>query len=151
MARGTTAAKPEQPDKGAQGFKALDRKLEFQGLEAIDTAALEAFDYQYPGKPITITTTTEEFTSVCPFSGLPDFGRITIAYVPDRRCVELRSLKYYLMSYRNVGIFYEHLANRIRDDLMALLAPRSLRVECRMTIRGGLQTTIIAEHEQAAR
>ena len=136
------------PDPAGAQFQALGRKLEFKGLDAIDAAALEGFDYQFPGKDIEIVTSTAEFTSVCPFSGLPDFGRLTITYIPDRRCVELRSLKYYLMSYRNIGIFYEHLANRILEDLVALLAPKRMSVVCDFTIRGGLQTTIKAEHTQ---
>ena len=137
------------PDPAGAGFKALSRKLAFQGLEAIDTEALEAFDYQFPDKDIEIVTSTAEFTSVCPFSGLPDFGKLTITYLPDLRCVELRSLKYYLMSYRNVGIFYEHLSNRILEDLVRLLAPKRMTVVCDFTIRGGLQTTIRAQYEKA--
>lgn len=140
---------PEPDPAGAQ-FKALSRKLEFKGLESIDVEALEAFDYQFPGKDIDIITSTSEFTSVCPFSGLPDFGKLTITYVPDRKCVELRSLKYYLMSYRNVGIFYEHLSNRILEDLANLLDPKRMTVECEFTIRGGLQTTIRAERVKKA-
>lgn len=134
------------PDPAGATFKAQGRKLAFQGLEAIDTAALEAFEYQFPGKDIEIITSTSEFTSVCPFSGLPDFGRLTITYIPERHCVELRSLKYYLMSYRNVGIFYEHLSNKILEDLVGLLSPKKMTVTCDFTIRGGLQTTIRAEY-----
>lgn len=134
------------PDSAGAQFKALGRKLEFQGLDAIDTKALECFDYQFPGKDIDIITTTEEFTSVCPFSGLPDFGKLTITYTPGARCVELRSLKYYLMSFRNVGIFYEHLTNRILDDLVRVVAPKRMTVICQFTVRGGLQTTIKAEY-----
>ena len=142
---------PEQPSPPADhDFQALDRKLPFVSPEAIDVACLDAFDYAYPGCDIEIRTETEEFTSVCPFSGLPDFARVTIVYVPDKKCVELRSLKYYLMSYRNVGIFYEHLSNRIRDDLVALLAPRTMRIECAFTTRGGLRTTVVAEYPPTA-
>ena len=136
---------PKPKDDRAQ-FKALDRRLEFQGPEAIDTAALETFDYAYPGKEIEIVTSTEEFTSVCPFSGLPDFGKLTVTYVPDRACVELRSLKYYLISFRNVGIFYEHLANRILDDLVKATRPKRMTVVLDFTIRGGLKTTIRAQY-----
>lgn len=136
----------EPTKEPGHGLKALDRRLPFTGPETIDIAVLEAFDYEYPGREIEIATATEEFTSVCPFSGLPDFARVTITYVPRKLCVELRSLKYYLVSYRNVGIFYEHIANRMRDDLVALLAPRRLRVVCEFTIRGGLRTTVTAEH-----
>ncbi len=132
-------------------FKAHSRTLEFLGPEAIDTASLEFFDYAYPGEDIEIVTTTDEFTSVCPFSGLPDFGRVTITYIPDKRCVELRSLKYYLLSFRNVGMFYEHLANRLRDDLVAGLKPKQLMIEAAMTVRGGLRTTIRADYKKKSK
>lgn len=127
-------------------FKAHGKTIDFTGPEAIDTGALECFEYQFPGRAIDIITTTEEFTSVCPFSGLPDFGRLTITYTPDRKCVELRSLKYYLVSFRNVGIFYEHLANRILDDLVGITAPLKMSVVIDFTNRGGLSTTIRAEY-----
>lgn len=136
----------EDNPAGAQ-FKALGRRLEFKGLDTIDTEALECFDYQYAGRQdIDIITTTEEFTSVCPFSGLPDFGRLTITYTPAAQCIELRSLKYYLMSFRNVGIFYEHLANRIMEDLVKVCQPKRMTVVCDFTIRGGLRTSIKAEY-----
>lgn len=141
----TPTPEPMADPAGAQ-FKALGRKLAFQGLDSIDVEALEAFEYQFPGRDIDIITSTSEFTSVCPFSGLPDFGRLTITYTPDRHCVELRSLKYYLMSYRNVGIFYEHLSNKILEDLVKILSPKRMTVVCDFTIRGGLQTTIRAEY-----
>ena len=134
--------------KAAAGFAARDFKLPFQGTDAIEPHLLETFPYQYPGRPIQILTETEEFTSVCPFSGLPDFGRLRIEYEPDKACVELRSLKYYLLSYRNVGIFYEHLANRIVEDLVRAIRPRRLEVVCDMTVRGGLRTTIRAQYQK---
>jgi len=131
-------------------FRALDRKIAFKGPEAIDDACLECFDYDYAGMPsgrnAKITTTTEEFTSVCPFSGLPDFARITITYTPGAKCIELRSLKYYLMSYRNVGIWYEHLVNRMLEDLVKVCEPRWMRVEIACASRGGLLTTSTAEY-----
>ncbi|HPK00618.1 MAG TPA: preQ(1) synthase, partial [Candidatus Hydrogenedentes bacterium] len=104
-------------------FKALDKTLPFKGPEAIESGLLECFPYEFAGKPIgnslEIVTETAEFTSVCPFSGLPDFARITITYTPGELCLELRSLKYYLLSYRDVGIWYEHLVNRMLEDLVA--------------------------------
>lgn len=127
-------------------FEAHDLRLPFEGPEAIDAEMLETFAYQNPKSPIDIITSTEEFTSVCPFSGLPDFGSVTITYTPHKRCIELRSLKYYLIGYRNVGIFYEHLANRILDDLVAVCKPRRMEVICEMTPRGGLHTTVRAEY-----
>lgn len=134
-------------------FKALDRTLPFKGPEAIDSAVLECFDYEYAetaiGKNVEIVTTTDEFTSVCPFSGLPDFAEITITYTPNRHCIELRSLKYYLMSYRDVGIWYEHLVNRMLGDLVNACKPRKMTVEIVCKPRGGLKSTVKAEYTQA--
>jgi 7-cyano-7-deazaguanine reductase len=131
-------------------FKALDKTLPFKGPEAIDAGCLECFAYEYAGKPIgspmEIVTETDEFTSVCPFSGLPDFARVTIAYVPDRKCIELRSLKYYLMSYRDVGIWYEHLVNRMIEDLVRAVEPKSMRIAIACAPRGGLRSTVTAAY-----
>lgn len=135
-------------DSEERAFEPSDKSLAFQSPEAIDAGCLETFDYAYPGREIDIATVTEEFTSVCPFSGLPDFGKVVITYVPDKKCIELRSLKYYLTSYRNVGIFYEHLANRMLEDLVAVVEPKRMTVTCEMTRRGGLATTIRAGYQQ---
>jgi len=130
-------------------FQALDKSVPFCGPEAIDSACLECFAYEYADRPVAgrvdIVTTTDEFTSVCPFSGLPDFATVTIAYVPNRHCIELRSLKYYLMSYRNVGIWYEHLVNRMLEDLVRVCAPKEMRIEIACKPRGGLASTVTAE------
>jgi 7-cyano-7-deazaguanine reductase len=130
-------------------FKALDRTLPFEGEEAIDTEVLECFAYAYAAEPVgdvEIVTETEEFTSVCPFSGLPDFARIKIVYTPKEKCIELRSLKYYLMSYRNVGIWYEHLVNRMLADLVRVVEPKSMRIEIACKPRGGLESTVTAQY-----
>lgn len=133
-------------------FQAQDKTLPFKGPEAIDSGCLECFAYEYAGKPVgekvEIVTSTDEFTSVCPFSGLPDFARVTITYTPDERCVELRSLKYYLLSYRDVGIWYEHLVNRMLDDLVAAVQPRHMRVEIAANPRGGLASTVTAAYKK---
>ena len=131
-------------------FQAHDRTLPFKGEDAIDAAALECFAYEYADRGaaagnVEIVTTTNEFTSVCPFSGLPDFAEVNITYTPDRKCVELRSLKYYLMSYRDVGIWYEHLANRMLDDLVRAVEPKKMSVVLRANPRGGLASTVKAE------
>ena len=115
------------------------RTLPFVGPEQIDVAVLETFDYEGPAQEI--VTETNEFTAVCPYSGLPDFARLSISYVPQARCVELKSLKYYVTSYRNVGIFQEHATARIAEDLFRLLAPRSLSVRTVYNVRGGFETT----------
>jgi 7-cyano-7-deazaguanine reductase len=89
---------------------------------------------------------TNEFTSVCPKTGQPDFGTITISYIASKKCVELKSLKLYLQSFRNDGIFYENVINRILDDLLSVLKPKWMEVKGEFTVRGGLNSTVIAEH-----
>ena len=115
------------------------RTVPFTGPETIDAAVLETFEYSGPEQDI--ITETREFSAVCPYSGLPDFARLTISYVPDRRCVELKSLKYYVTSFRSVGIFQEHATARIAEDLFRLLAPRRLSVRTVYNVRGGFETT----------
>jgi 7-cyano-7-deazaguanine reductase len=105
---------------------------------------LETFENPRPERDYEIVIRAPEFTSVCPKTGLPDFGTVTIRYVPDRRCVELKSLKLYLIEYRNRGIFYEAAVNRILDDLVAAVAPRRMEVEGAFTARGGITTTVVA-------
>ena len=115
------------------------RTIPFVGPEQIDVQVLETFGYEGPDQEI--TTETGEFTAVCPYSGLPDFARLTIRYVPSDRCVELKSLKYYITSYRSVGIFQEHATARIAEDLFRLLAPKRLSVTTVYNVRGGFETT----------
>ena len=103
---------------------------------------LEIFDNTYPNRDYTIEIVNPEFTSVCPITGLPDFGTITVRYVPDKSCVELKSLKYYFLEFRNAGIFYENITNRILDDLVALLQPRSMTVITAWNARGGITETV---------
>jgi 7-cyano-7-deazaguanine reductase len=111
---------------------------------------LETFDNQFPERDYLIEIVCPEFTSVCPKTGQPDFGTLTIRYTPDRRCVELKSLKLYLQQYRNQGVFYEHLTNQILDDLVAVLAPRRLALTAAFTPRGGITTTVTVSHEASA-
>ncbi|MBS1241473.1 MAG: cyclohydrolase [Gemmatimonadetes bacterium] len=115
------------------------RTVPFTGPEAIDAAVLETFPYEGPEQEI--VTETGEFSAVCPYSGLPDYARLTISYVPDGRCVELKSLKYYVTSYRSVGIYQEHATARIAEDLFRALGPRRLVVRTVYNIRGGFETT----------
>ena len=103
---------------------------------------LETFENQYPGRDYVIEIVCPEFTSVCPKTGQPDFGTITVVYTPNQRCVELKSLKFYLQSFRNRGIFYENVTNQIFDDLLAALAPRRLKVLASFTPRGGITTAV---------
>lgn len=107
---------------------------------------LELFDNTYPDRDYTIEIVNPEFTSVCPITGLPDFGTITIRYVPDKSCIELKSLKYYFLEFRNAGIFYENITNRILDDLVALLQPRSLSVITEWKARGGITETVTVNY-----
>jgi len=106
---------------------------------------LETFDNQYPNRDYSIEIVCPEFTSVCPKTGQPDFGTITISYVPDRKCVELKSLKFYLQQFRNEGIFYENVTNRIFDDLVTVLEPRRLKLTAAFTPRGGITTSVVVE------
>ncbi|MGO8750193.1 MAG: preQ(1) synthase [Thermoguttaceae bacterium] len=111
---------------------------------------LETFPNQYPGRDYTVEIVCPEFTSVCPKTGQPDFGTLTIAYVPDLKCVELKSLKLYLQQFRNEGIFYENVTNRILDDLVGTLHPRRMTLIAAFTPRGGITTTITARFQSEA-
>ena len=111
-------------------------------------AVLEAIPFDYPNSATEVVYETDEFTAVCPWTGLPDFARLTIRYVPIYSLVELKSLKYYLTSYRNVGILQEHAVNRILQDLVQLLQPVSLVVEAEYKERGGIKTRATAKYER---
>ena len=119
---------------------------QIQKPDTVHTDLLDPIDYAYQGhRDIVIAIKQPEFTSVCPMTGLPDFGTITIRYMPDRKIIELKSLKFYLLQYRNVGIFYEHLVNRILDDLVATLNPKWMAVQGTFTSRGGITSDVTAE------
>jgi len=107
---------------------------------------LETFASPRPGRPFEIRFETEEFTCLCPMTGQPDFAKLRITYVPDQLCVESKSLKLYLWSYRNEGAFHEAVTNQILDDLVAALRPAWIRVEGDFLIRGGIRTLVTAEH-----
>ena len=113
--------------------------------------ALETFKNRHPGRDYTIIHTCPEFTAVCPKTGQPDFGMIRITYVPDQECLELKSLKLYLQSYRERGIFYEHVTNVILDDLVAAVKPRSMTVEGEFNVRGGISSVVRASYEAPRR
>jgi len=122
--------------------KYASRRYDADDTTRIDTEVLEHIPFDYPGSATDVTYETEEFTSVCPWTGLPDFGRLVITYRPRYRLVELKSLKYYLTSYRNVGILQEHAVNRILTDLVAIIEPESIVVEAWFNERGGLHTHV---------
>jgi 7-cyano-7-deazaguanine reductase len=103
---------------------------------------LETFENQFPGRDYTIEIVCPEFTSVCPKTGHPDFGTLTFSYTPEAKCIELKSLKLYLQSFRNEGIFYENITNRILDDFCAVVEPRQVTLTAAFTARGGITTTV---------
>ncbi|MFH1540675.1 MAG: preQ(1) synthase [Elusimicrobiota bacterium] len=108
---------------------------------------LVAMDYEYVGKKIEVVVETDEFTCLCPWSGQPDFAKLTIIYVPGSLCVELKSLKLYLQSFRNVGIVHESVVNKILFDLVKIIKPKEMYVEATFNIRGGIKTTVKANYK----
>ena len=110
------------------------------------TTPLETFPNPRPGRDYEIAIDVHEFTSVCPKTGLPDFGQIRITYVPGDRCIELKSLKYYFIDFRNRGIFYEAVTNQILDDLVAACEPRRMTVVGDFSVRGGIKTVVTASY-----
>jgi 7-cyano-7-deazaguanine reductase len=129
--------------------QALDRRYDTAAASTIDVSALETFPYEYPGRDIVVTIDTDEFTSVCPYSGLPDFATIRIEYTPAKAIIELRSLKYYLFSYRNIGIYQEHLVNRILEDLVKCAHPKWMKVVADYRVRGGIHTAASREYDSS--
>jgi 7-cyano-7-deazaguanine reductase len=115
----------------------------------MSTAPLETFPNPSPGRDYEIEIHCHEFTSVCPKTGLPDFGEILITYVPDALCIELKALKYYLIEFRNKGIFYEAVTNQILDELVAACHPRRMTVVGDFSVRGGISTSVTATHVKA--
>ncbi len=124
----------------------LDRRYDVQDVSTVDVKALETFPYEYPGKDVVINIDTDEFTAVCPWSGLPDFATIRIDYIPGKVIIELRSLKYYLLSYRNVGIYQEHLVNRLLEDLVRCAKPKWMKIAADYKVRGGIHTVASREY-----
>jgi len=123
----------------------LDRRYDADDVNSIDVGVLDTFPYEYPGKDVIVNIDSDEFTAVCPFSGLPDFAMIKINYIPKKQIIELRSLKYYLLSYRNVGIYQEHVVNRILNDLVKCCKPKWMQVIADYKIRGGVHTVTSVE------
>jgi 7-cyano-7-deazaguanine reductase len=112
------------------------------------TKILEVFDNQYTDRDYTVVHEAPEFTAVCPKTGQPDFGTITIEYIPDKLCIELKSLKFYLNSYRNDGIYFENVTNKILDDLVEVCLPRYMRITADFNVRGGISSTIEAVYSK---
>jgi 7-cyano-7-deazaguanine reductase len=105
--------------------------------QQIDRTILQTIDYEYPQRKITVTLTTNELTCLCPFSGLPDFAQLTISYVPRKKLIEMKSFKYYIIAFRNVKIYNEHVVNKILEDLVKALNPYEMTVCGQFTSRGG--------------
>lgn len=117
--------------------------LEFSRMSS---PTIDTFPNPRPERDYEIAIQCPEFTSLCPKTGLPDFGEIRISYVPDARCIELKSLKYYMIEFRNRGIFYEHVTNQILDDLVAAIRPRRMTVVGDFSVRGGIKTSVTATY-----
>ncbi|UCH22970.1 MAG: NADPH-dependent 7-cyano-7-deazaguanine reductase QueF [Deltaproteobacteria bacterium] len=127
-------------------------KYTIDSPEIVDVDVLAPLDYEYKlRRDIEIVIDQTEFTSVCPMTGLPDYGCITIKYRPKNKIIELKSLKYYLLQYRNVGIFYEHVVNRILDDLVSKLDPKWMEITGAFTSRGGITTRVSAVYDEKAK
>jgi len=126
-------------------------KAKKKNKKEAEPSPLETFINSNPERDYFITHINEEFTSVCPKTGLPDFGTITIRYIPDKHCLELKALKYYFLSFRNQGIFYEAVTNRILDELVSACKPRYMEVTGKFTTRGGMHSEITAVHDPGHR
>jgi 7-cyano-7-deazaguanine reductase len=126
--------------------EAEGRSFPFDGVESLTPDVLETFAYEYAGRDAVVEIATDEWSCVCPFSGLPDFGTLTVRYLPAEDCIELKSYKYYLTSFRNVGIYQEHAANRVLDDLVACCRPKWMEVVLDYRLRGGIHTIVTVEH-----
>jgi len=130
-------------------------KKTYEGLQenvrVLKTPVIETWQNKYADREYIIDLTTDELTCICPKTGLPDFATVKILYKPNQKCLELKSFKYYLMFYRNIGIFNEHLTNKILDDVVKSCQPRWVKVEVTMKPRGGIQTVVTAEAPQTAK
>ncbi len=125
--------------------QAEGKTFDFLGTEALKPEILETFPYEYPEREAVVEIRTDEWSCVCPFSGLPDYGELRVNYVPSDRCIELKSLKYYLIGYRQVGIYQEHAANRLLVDLVECCRPRWMEVILDYRLRGGIHTIVRVE------
>jgi len=129
--------------------EAQGRQFPFDGVEKLIPEVLETFAYEYAGRDAVVEISTDEWSCVCPFSGLPDFGTLTVRYLPSDVCIELKSYKYYkyyLTSFRNVGIYQEHAVNRVLDDLVECCKPKWMEVVLDYRLRGGLHTVVTVEY-----
>jgi len=128
--------------KRESGYEGLQKKI-----RNLKTPAIEAWNNQYPDKIYAINLEIPEFTCICPKTGLPDFAAITIEYSPRKYCIELKSFKLYTIFYRNIGIFHEHVINKILDDFVRAVKPRWAKIKGVFNPRGGITTTVIREYK----
>lgn len=117
-----------------------------KNIRKLKTPVIDTWHNQYPDRDYVIRIDIPEFTCICPKTGLPDFAHITIEYIPDRACIELKSLKYYEFFYRNLGIFHEHVINKFLEDVVKSCKPRWVRIHGEFNARGGIKTSVSAEH-----
>ena len=129
--------------------KYTEKRFDIDAEAAVDIKVLETIPFHYPGTATDVVYETEEFTCVCPWTGLPDFGKLIIRYLPDKSLIELKSLKYYLLSYRNVGIIQEHAVNHILEDLIRLISPITLSVSAEYRERGGIRSVVTANYNRS--
>ena len=124
----------------------------YEGLQAhvrdLKTPDIEVWENQYPEREYKIEIEIPEFTCICPKTGLPDFATIRVNYSPHKTCLELKSLKLYIVSYRNVGIFHEHFTNKVMEDFLKAVRPRAMKITTRFNPRGGITTTVIREYKK---
>ncbi len=129
----------------------MKKELLYEGLQknirGMKTPEIEVWENQYPDKRFIVHIEIPEFTCICPKTGLPDFALIDIEYIPAKVCVELKSLKEYLMFYRNVGIFHEHFANKLMEDFLRAVKPRWVKMTTKFNPRGGIGTTVVREEK----
>jgi 7-cyano-7-deazaguanine reductase len=132
-----------------------NKKSAYEGLQedvrSLKTPEIEIWENQYKDKTYTISVRTDEFSCICPKTALPDFADISIEYIPDKYCIELKSFKMYLIFFRNLGIFHEHLANRILDDIVTACKPRYAKITTVFKSRGGIGTTVSRQYEKNKR
>ena len=133
----------------------MKKRSSYEGLQSqvrkLKTPEIEVWENQYADRNYTVHLEIPEFTCICPKTGLPDFATLYVEYGPDKTCLELKSLKMYIISFRNVGIFHEHLTNRILDDIVKACKPHWAKVEAIMNPRGGITTKVVAEYKRRRR
>ncbi len=144
------AAKKSKLSNLSDSYKNLDKKtgIKMQKESAIKPDLLLTFPYKYQDQDLEITIDTEEFSALCPWTGLPDIGLLTIDYIPSKSCLELKSLKYYLLGFRQVGIVQEHAACRILNDLVKIVKPKTMTVTLDYNPRGGIHTSVTVTYPQ---